>query len=580
MKILLVEDDSDDARFLRACLDREGAQDIELIRAALMQEAIQALHGDSFDVVLLDLHLPDATGRSCVERVQHVNPEVPIVVLSGLGDEDFAVEILNSGAQDYLVKWEGDGRIILRSIRYAIERKRTESRLNYLARYDSLTAVPNRQYFQDQLEQATRRARRGGKQLGLLFIDLDRFKSINDTLGHQVGDRLLCAVVNRLKSSVRSGDILARLGGDEFVVLVEDVRGPLELEAVAKNILTVFDNPFNLGDRHVSITASIGISLYPADNNDPLVLLNNADIAMYQAKESNRNSFKFFTRSMHEEIMRFHQLESDLRRALDQGELELVYQPQICLQDRKIRSMEALLRWNHPERGVVAPNEFISVAEESGLIVPIGMWVLDRACRQLGAWRETGLPLPRIAVNVTPTHFHQPDFPSFVKRTLAEYSISPELIELELTESSLMEDSLNVQHCLRELKAVGVRISVDDFGTGYSCLSYLKMFPIDVLKIDRAFVADIGDSEDSQAICGAILSIAKCLSMETVAEGVETESQLNFLVGRGCELAQGHYFSEAVKPEWIQEAMIGHADQYGSALDGDGGVAIAREVMQ
>src|SRR5690606_33045934 len=303
MRILLVEDDSDDAEFLHTCIARAGDRAVDIMRVDRIAAAVEALASEQFDVVLLDLHLPDATGSECVERIQQAQPEVPIVVLSGQGDEDYAVEILNRGVQDYLVKWEGGGRIILRSIRYAIERKRSEIKLNYLARYDSLTGIPNRQYLCDQLERAVTRAQRGRKKLGLLFLDLDRFKGVNDTLGHQLGDKLLCAVVERLKSSIRAGDLLARLGGDEFAVLLEDVTGPLEVEAVARTLVACFVEPFDVGHRQVSVTASIGLTLYPVDNQDPLALLNNADIAMYQAKERGRNTFKFFTQSMHDEIL-------------------------------------------------------------------------------------------------------------------------------------------------------------------------------------------------------------------------------------------------------------------------------------
>jgi diguanylate cyclase (GGDEF)-like protein len=566
MRVLAVEDNPDDTQFLRACLNREASKSIELTHASSMQAAVAAILNGTFDVILLDLNLPDARGHECVEKIQHANAEIPIVVLSGQGDEDFAVEILNRGVQDYLVKWEGDGRIILRSIRYAIERKRSESRLNYLASYDSLTGVPNRQYFQEQLDRATRRARRNRRKLGVLFLDLDRFKSVNDTLGHKAGDELLKSVVARLRDAIRSGDLLARLGGDEFAVLLEDVKGPLEIEAAAENILSAFAEPFELDDRAFSITASIGITVYPSDNHDPLALLNNADMAMYQAKELGRNNFKFFTQAMHEEIIRYHSLESDLKNALERGEFELVYQPQVRLADRKICACEALLRWNHPTRGVVGPEEFITVAEENGYIVPIGVWLLERACEQLREWARAGLPLPRIAINISPLQFHQADFHRQVEATLQQYSIPSSLIELELTEGSLIKDTEEIQRCLKKLKDTGVRLAIDDFGTGYSCLNYLKKFPIDVLKIDRSFVSDIGVSEDGQAICGVVLSIAKSLRLATVAEGVENERQLKFLGDQGCEFAQGHYFGKPMKPaELWRSSIFSVADGHVSA---------------
>ena len=558
MRVLLVEDDADDAAFLQACLRRQDAKSVELVRVASMADAVGALKDHQFDVVLLDLNLPDSTGQESVHRIQDADSSMPIVVLSAEGDEEFAIDILNRGVQDYLVKWEGDGRTILRAIRYAIERKRAEERLSFLAQYDPLTEIPNRRHFQDQLERASTRARRGSKQIGLLFFDLDHFKTVNDTLGHQAGDVLLGLVVERLKTCVRTGDLLARLGGDEFAIMLEDIEGPLAAEAVAKNILSVFEKPFTIGSREVSITASVGVTIYPNDTNDPLTLLNNADMAMYQAKDGGRNNIQFFTQHMHEEIIRYHQLENDLGKALLNDEFVLVYQPQIGLADGKVHALEALLRWNHPERGFLLPAEFISVAEESGHIVPIDLWVLERVCRQLREWQATNVPLLRIAVNVAPANFQQADFHRHVEATLGRYGIPPGLIELELTEGSLMENTDSVQDTLRKLKLTGVRLAIDDFGTGHSCLSYLRQFPIDVLKIDRSFVMDLGRNAHGTAICGLVLSIARSLNLEVVAEGVENETQLAFLTKYRCGSVQGQYFSMPVRPEELPAIFESH----------------------
>jgi diguanylate cyclase (GGDEF)-like protein len=561
MKVLLVEDDSDDAEFLRQSLIRHNARSMDITRAERISDAVGALRGERFDVVLLDLHLPDASGAECVEKVQNADSLVPIVVLSGQGDEDYAVEILNRGVQDYLVKWEGDGRIILRAIRYAIERKRAEVKLNYLARFDSLTGVPNRQYLRDQLERATTRALRARRKMALLLLDLDRFKMVNDTLGHELGDELLCAVVQRLRGSIRQGDLLARLGGDEFAVLLEDVDGPLDIEAVARAVIGRFEEPFQLGSRQVSVTASIGITVCPVDNADPVALLNNADIAMYQAKEQGRNNFKFFTPSMHEEILSYHRLETDLKAALAEQQFQLSYQPQFGLTDHRIHAVEALLRWNHPTRGLVWPDEFVSVAEESGYIIPVGLWVIEQVCRQLKQWENAGVPVPRVAINVAAVHFRQPGFHGEVRSVLDRHGIDPDLLELELTERSLMEDTESTQNCLHALKDIGVRLAIDDFGTGYSCLSYLRRFPLDVLKIDRSFVLDLDTSGDAQAICGAILSIAHRLSLDAVAEGIESEQQLAFLTKHGCQFGQGYYFSRPVDPMEIGALMTDRGAQ-------------------
>ncbi|HEX5420115.1 MAG TPA: GGDEF domain-containing phosphodiesterase, partial [Gammaproteobacteria bacterium] len=333
-----------------------------------------------------------------------------------------------------------------------------------------------------------------------------------------------------------------------------------------------------IGNRQLFVTASIGLTLYPLDNNDPMALLNNADIAMYQAKEQGRNTFKFFTQSMHEEILRYHRIETDLKNALADDEFHLLYQPQTGLVDGKLWAFEALLRWQHPTRGLIAPDDFIQVAEDSGYIVPIGLWVLERVCRQIREWEDAGLAVPRIAINVAPIHFRQADFQKQVRRLLQKHAIDPEQIELELTETSLMEDTDEVHRCLRGLKDEGVRVAIDDFGTGYSCLNYLRRFPIDVLKIDRAFVADLDAGAGGQEICRVILSIAQRLSLETVAEGIEQESQKLFLREHGCQYGQGHYFAppvsaSAAAARWMRSAADAERRRPYAVSTGSGGAA-------
>jgi diguanylate cyclase (GGDEF)-like protein len=555
MKILLVEDDSDDAEFLRRSLAQHNGS-VDVTRTSLLSDAVKSLDADRFDVVLLDLNLPDGRGAECVERIQEASALVPIVVLSGQGDEDYAVEILNRGVQDYLVKWEGDGRAILRAIRYAIERKRAEVRLNYLARHDALTGVPNRQTLRDQLNQATKRALRDRKTMALLLLDLDRFKTVNETLGHEAGDMLLKAVVQRLTGSVREGDLIARLGGDEFAVLLEDIEGPLEVEAVASNIGAAFQEPFDVGGRQVSVTASIGITVCPADGTEPVALLNNADIAMYQVKDQGRNAFKFFKPSMHEEILSHHRFETDLKDAIARGQFELLYQPQLRLADHRVDAVEALLHWNHPAHGRVGPSAFMSVAEETGYSIPLGLWVFEEVCRQLKRWESAGVPLPRVAINVAPVHFHQPDFHDALRTVLQSHSVDPALIELELTERCLMQDTDGTRGCLQALKSIGVRLAIDEFGAGYSSLRFLRQFPLDVLKIDRSFVSDLETNRDAQVICSAILSIAHSLSLDAVADGIESEQQVALLTRNDCQYGQGRYFSAPIEADRIGTMMV------------------------
>ncbi len=560
MKILLVEDDSDDAEFLRRSLSQHNGS-VDVTRTASLADAVTALDANRYDIVLLDLNLPDGRGAECVQRIQEASALVPIVVLSGQGDEDYAVEILNRGVQDYLVKWEGDGGTILRAIRYAIERKRAEVRLHYLARHDALTGVPNRQSLRDHLNQATKRALRDHRTIALLVLDLDRFKTVNETLGHEAGDMLLKAVVLRLSGSVRDGDLIARLGGDEFAVLLEGLEGPLEVEAVAGNIGAAFQEPFDVGGRQVSVTASIGITICPVDGTEPVALLNNADIAMYQVKDQGRNAFKFFKPSMHEEILSQHRFETDLKEAIARGQFELLYQPQLRLADHRIDCVEALLHWNHPAHGRVGPSAFMSVAEETGHALPLGMWVFEEVCRQLKRWEGAGVPLPRVAINVAPVHFHQPDFHDALRTVLQSHSVDPALIELELTERCLMQDIDGTRECLRALKNMGVRLAIDEFGAGYSSLKYLRQFPLDVLKIDRSFVSDLDANRDAQVICNAILSIAHSLSLDAVADGIESEQQVSLLTRNDCQYGQGRYFSAPIEADRIGAMMVDSGGQ-------------------
>lgn len=563
MKLLLVEDNPADADFLAASLRRQRASDIQIVNVATLAEAISQLGLDRFDVVLLDLHLPDGSGLQCLDAIQAVDNEIPIVVLSGQDDEEFAVSVLNKGAQDYLVKWEGQGHSILRSIRYAMERKKADLRLTYLAQYDPLTGIPNRQFFNDQLTRATARARRDARKVTLLYLDLDAFKVVNDTLGHDAGDKLLQEVADRIRRSVRTGDVVARLGGDEFAVLLEGLASPLDVEAMATGLLETISKPYQIADRQLVITTSIGITVYPSDNADTQMLLKNADIAMYQAKDSGRNNFKFFHQAMHASLMEYHELERDIRKALELGQFHLAYQPKVNVHINQLQGLEALLRWNSPTRGPVNPNDFISVAEESGHIIPLGYWVLDEVCRTINSWRENGLTPVPVSVNVSARQFQQPDFHRRIADVLHKHDIDPALIEIELTEGLMMEDTEAAQRELAQLKRIGLRISIDDFGTGYSCLSYLRRFPIDVLKIDRSFVKEIGTSRDGESIIDAIISLAKSLRLETVAEGVETPAQLNYLLDHGCHVVQGFLFGKPMEKHLI-EPLLAALDQGGT----------------
>ncbi|MFL6650275.1 MAG: EAL domain-containing protein [Sulfurifustaceae bacterium] len=435
-------------------------------------------------------------------------------------------------------------------VRDITERKRAEQRIRYLAYYDNLTNLPNRQSFQEHLRAALAHATRNKRKVALLFLDLDHFKRINDTLGHALGDRLLQAVAGRLLGCVRKTRIgakeiegsVARLGGDEFIVALQDIENQDDITRVASRLLAAVSEPIRLDQHEIAVTASLGISVYPQDGDDAEALLKNADAAMYQAKDAGRHSYFFYDRTSNAAMYNRLSLEVKLRRALELGHLSLHYQPQVATQSRRSVAVEALLRWTDPELGVIPPERFIPIAEESGLIIPIGEWVLRVACAQARAWQDAGFRFMRVAVNLSSRQFRDRDLVGVVRDALAAGQLDPRHLELELTESMIMQDALHTRRTLEALKAMGVQLSIDDFGTGYSSLSYLRSFPIDTLKIDRSFVADIATTTDNGAIVTAIIAMARSLKLGVVGEGVETEQQRAFLQQHGCTLAQGHLF--------------------------------------
>ncbi len=425
------------------------------------------------------------------------------------------------------------------------ERKVAEARISRLAHHDALTGLFNRYSLESRLGQSIFAARRENRQMAVIFIDLDRFKVINDTLGHHVGDLLLVAIADRLSTCVRESDIVARLGGDEFVVALTTLTDDLNAAHVAQKILSAISAPCAVEGRLLHTTPSIGISLFPENGDGVEELMKNADAAMYSAKKKGRNNFQFFSSAMTAAAAERLELERDLRNALINREFELHYQPKVAC-DGLVCGVEALIRWRHPERGLVPPLKFIPIAEETGVIGDIGNWVLEEACRQMVAWRQEGFALQHMAVNVSAHQLRSNNLVSQVRRAMARFGLSPGQLELEITESVAMEDPERAIGQLRALRDCGVELSIDDFGTGYSSLAYLKMLPIHTLKLDRAFVRDIETDENDAAICSATIGLAKNLGLRVVAEGVETEAQRNFLISHGCNLLQGYLFG---KPE-------------------------------
>ena len=418
------------------------------------------------------------------------------------------------------------------------ERKIAEQRVAHMAHHDALTGLPNRVLLRDRIQQAIAQAHRNAAQLAVLFVDLDRFKNINDSLGHELGDRLLQSVASRILVCVREGDTVSRVGGDEFVIVIPGIGSASDASAVAAKILEVLASAFHLHGNDLHVAASIGISLYPADGSDAETLMRNADTAMYHAKDSGRANFQFFTQHMNVAAQQRLSLENSLRRALDHHEFELHYQPLYDLRDRSVTGFEALLRWNTPDGETMAPGQFITVAEESGLIVPIGEWVLREALKQSRTWQAPGRRLA-VSINVSAAQLSRTTFVEHMRRQIAEMEVDPTLIELEVTESVIIEGAGDARESLYQIAALGVGIAIDDFGTGYSGLAYLKRLPIDTVKIDQSFVRDLTIDPDDKAIVTAIVAMAKSLGVDVVAEGVETEEQLEELKRLGCARAQG-----------------------------------------
>ncbi len=452
-------------------------------------------------------------------------------------------------------------------VRDITERKRTEERVFRLAYYDILTGLLNRNSFKDHLAQAVAHAQRHRRYVATLFLDLDRFKRINDTFGYKVGDLLLQSVAERIQEGVRKSDKAARhveaqfshsvsrLGGDEFTILLPEIRHVQDSANVAKRILDTLSRPLVIAGHEIFITGSIGITVYPMDGGDADTLLKNADAAMYSAKEQGRNNYQFYSEAMNASSLKRLSLENALRKALDRQEFLVYYQPQIHINSGKIVGMEALLRWKHPEIGLVSPGDFIPLAEETGLIVPIGEWVLNAACTYNKALQMMGLPPRRMAVNISSLQFRPQSLVAAITRALNASGLDPCWLELELTESAVMKNMEESSGILRELKQMGLRVAIDDFGTGYSSLAYLKRFPLDILKIDGSFIRDIPGDRDNEAIAAAIIAMAHSLNLEVIAEGVETQNQFVFLRDHRCGAVQGYLFSPALPGEEMKKYL-------------------------
>ena len=557
---------------------RSAEEAVEAVRAAVSAKC-------PFCVAFLDMRMPPGQdGAWAAARIRELDPQVDIVFATAYSDVD-PREITQMVPPEeklfYLQKPFHPHEV--RQLAQALGRRvASENHIRQLAYYDSLTGLPNRELFRARVTQAIELARRHQRTVAVLFIDLNNFKRINDTLGHSLGDELLKTMAARLSRCIRSSDAitrpgpqapandLARLGGDEFTVLLTEVNSDKDPSLVARRIIESLSQPINLVSTDVIVTPSIGISIFPKDGDDVETLLRNADLAMYYAKRELSDSFQYYTESMNAVALKRLTLENHLRQAMDRGEFSLHYQPQMDLGSRKICGMEALLRWDNWDLGKIPPDEFIPIAEETGLIVPIGEWVLRTACLQTKRWQDQGVPVPRIAVNVSLIQFIRKSFPGDIARVLAETGLEPSMLEIEITESLLMKDAENAAITLKAIKDLGVQVAIDDFGTGYSSLTRLKEFPIDRLKIDRSFIQHINSNENDRSIATAVIAMADSMHLRVIAEGVENSDQLSFLRTERCDEAQGYLLSRPLPVEHAEAFLVHFASsKEGGACDSD-----------
>jgi diguanylate cyclase (GGDEF)-like protein len=576
-KILIIDDEEQ----IRSLLVDLLGSVYQCSDAASAEEALAALSHTTFDLVISDIDMGGMSGLELVPRVHSLSPDTVVVMISGNQDIEFAIKALRVGAFDYITK-----PIEIRHVEASVERaldhcnllkekrrykeqlesllQQRTAEVDWLAYYDTVTQLPNRALFEDRLKQAVAIARTKDQSLGVLFISLDQFKKVNDSLGHGPGDSLLKEFAERLKSCISKSDTVARFGSDEFALLRSPINGTKDVIETIGALSQVLKFSFDLAGHELFATASVGVSLFPLDGEDSHTLLKNAGAALYKAKKSGGANYQFYTADMHELATRRLELETSLRRAIQNEEFLLHYQPRVSIDSLDITGVEALVRWQHPQLGLVSPSEFIPLAEDTGLIVPIGEWVLRTACLQARRWRDEGFAPLKIAVNISARQFHDRDLSETVIRILDETGLPPKYLELELTESSIMQSAEFALDVLTRLKSMGINISIDDFGTGFSSLASLKRLPIDALKIDQSFVRDATADSDDAALVMAIITLGHNLRLQVIAEGVETEDQLKLLQLLRCDEIQGYFFSKPLPAETLGTLFDSHS---GRSLD-------------
>jgi len=541
--VVLADDDPSIRLMVRHVLESE---EFDIVEASDGLEAIKAVEKYHPALILLDAVMPGIDGfTTCQQIKEKGHTDIPVMMITGLDDDASVERAYEVGAIDFItkpIKWA----VLKHRVKSVVSKVIAERKVELLAYQDTLTGLPNRLLFADRLEQAVIRSERSKTSLALMLIDIDDFKLVNDSFGHDAGDKLIKAVGHLISKSLRRADTIARLGGDEFAVIIEGINSPDDAISIADNLTTILEHNVRLDDQETYTSASIGISVYPDDGKDARTLLKNADTAMFRAKENGRHCFQFYKPEMSVSAMERLELENSLKAAFESDEFLIHYQPVIDIHKNEVVGVEALLRWQHPDKGMIQPSDFVTAIEDCGLIVAVGDWLISTVCKQIRVWHDSGLEKQNVSINLAARQFKEQDLVALFKQAFAENNIDGSSLSVEITERTLIDNIGEVEGTLKKLRDLGVRVLLDDFGTGYASLAYLKEFPVDVVKIDREFISGIPDNQEDSAIVDAIAGLTRGLKLRLLAEGVENERQLNVLKSIGCQYGQGYYWSKAL----------------------------------
>jgi len=539
--VVLADDDPSIRLMVRHVLESE---DFDIIEASDGLEAIKAVEKHHPALILLDAVMPGIDGfTTCQQIKEKGHTDIPVMMITGLDDDASVERAYEVGAIDFItkpIKWA----VLKHRVKSVVAKVIAERKVQLLAYRDSLTGLPNRLLFADRLEQAVMRSERSRTSMALMLVDIDDFKLVNDSFGHDAGDKLIKAVGDLISKSLRRADTIARLGGDEFAVIIEGIDGPEDAISIADNLTTILEHNVRLDDQETYTSASIGIAIYPGDGKDARTLLKNADTAMFRAKENGRHCFQFYKPEMSVSAMERLDLENSLKAAFENDEFLIHYLPVIDIHKNEVVGVEALLRWQHPDKGMIQPADFVNIVEDCGLIVALGEWLIFSVCKQIKIWHDAGLEKQNVSINLSPRQFKEQDLVAIFTQAMAENDLDGSSLSVEVTERTLIDNIGEVESTLKKLRGMGMKISLDDFGTGYASLAYLKEFPVDVVKIDRAFVTGIPDNEEDSSIVDAIAGLTRGLKLFLHAEGVENERQLDVLKSIGCQYGQGFYWSK------------------------------------